>query len=344
MAELSGADISEWQGVVDWDTLNANANFVFIRSSFGTARKDLQFDRNQAEARRVRAAAGPLGIGYYYYAYPVQIDAVTSADFFVKNLGGLQDTEVLVLDLEGDVGPDPVGWSLAFLKRVEMTTTVKPLIYLNQSLLHGYDWSPVIANDNGLWLAVYDSNKETTPAPEPWPFVAVKQWTNVDHVPGIPNQVDGDTFFGGFDAWNAYGYKSQAVPVPTPPAPPQLPPPPVVVPTPPTVTPIETPAPPTAPSGEPAPGSSPGVTPPTSVEPPATVNPDPSSVPFWSTTVGRLLIGAAITVLTPIVMSLQNFQTNDLGLATFILGTVTVLTGVKDFLNSEIRNTPNSRH
>lgn len=342
MANLYGIDCSEWQGVVDWDALNSVANFVFIRASFGTARKDLQFDRNQAQARRVRAAAGPLGIGYYYYAYPAQIDAVTSADYFVKNLGGLQDTEVLALDLEGDVGPDPVGWSLAFLQRVEMLTTVKPMLYLNQSLLHGYDWSPVIQNDNGLWLAVYDSDKEGVPASEPWPFVAVKQWTNVDHVAGMSNQVDGDTFFGGFDAWGAYGYKSQAVPAPAPPAAPPTPPAPVAPPTPPIVTPIETPAPPAAPTEAPAPGSSPVVTLPVSAVPPAT--PDPSPVPFWGTTVGRLLIGAAITVLTPIVMSLQNFQTNDLGLATFILGAVTVLTGIKDFLNSEIRNTPNSKN
>lgn len=215
---LYGVDVWEGQGNIDWDALNAVANFVIIRASFGTMRKDNQFDRNQAEARRVQAAAGPLGIGYYYFAYPTVVGAVESADYFVDNLGPLQEGEVLALDLEGDVGPDPVGWSLAFLQHIEARTGVKALIYLNQSLVASHDWTPVVAGNYGLWIADYDGDKNSVPPMGQWPVVAMKQWTDVDVVNGIASKVDGDTFYGDFDAWKAYGYKTAATNTP-PPAP-----------------------------------------------------------------------------------------------------------------------------
>jgi GH25 family lysozyme M1 (1,4-beta-N-acetylmuramidase) len=58
MAPLYGVDVSEAQGQINWDALNAVSNFAVIRSCFGTGRKDHQFDRNKSEAHRVQAAAG----------------------------------------------------------------------------------------------------------------------------------------------------------------------------------------------------------------------------------------------------------------------------------------------
>lgn len=255
MAELYGVDVSEFQGQIDWDALNAAANFVIIRSSQGTI-TDLTFGRNQSEARRVQAAAGPLGIGYYYFAYPVLLDPLTSANYFVDNLGALQPGEMLVLDLEGSIGPDPVGWALAWMAQVEIRTQVKPLIYLNQSLVSSYDWSRVINNGNGLWLADYDGDKAAATPATPWPVVAMKQWTDVDVVNGVPVKVDGDTFYGDFNQFAAYGVPG-AAPAPTPvppvtPPTPEPPTPPVEPPVPPVEPPVTPPpAPPAAPSKPP---------------------------------------------------------------------------------------------
>lgn len=230
MSQLYGVDVSEFQGEINWDELNAVANFVIIRASFGTDRKDNQFDRNQSEARRVQASAGPLGIGYYYFAYPTLIDAVTSANYFVENLGSLQPGEVLFLDLEGNVGSDPVGWAHAFLDRVHVLTNQKPLIYLNQALVNEHNWSPVIEAGFGLWLADYDGNKTGPGVATPWSVTAVRQWTDADTVAGISGKVDGDVFYGDFSQWYSYGKPSPLVattpsPVPsTPPAVVQQPP------------------------------------------------------------------------------------------------------------------------
>ncbi len=246
MSQLFGVDVSEFQGVIDWDALNNAANFVIIRASFGTMRKDNQFDRNQSEARRVQAAAGPLGIGYYYYAYPTLVDAVSSANYFVDNLGW-QKGELVCLDLEGAIGDAPVTWSLQWLRQVENRLWIKPLIYLNQSIMNGYDWSPVVSNGYGLWVADYDNNQTSIPPSGAWPFAAIKQWTDAASVAGIAGKVDSDTFFGDFNAWAAYGGQiSPTPPAPQPqPAPPQ---PPTPEPPQPNPTPPPTPTPPPSPA------------------------------------------------------------------------------------------------
>jgi GH25 family lysozyme M1 (1,4-beta-N-acetylmuramidase) len=243
---LYGVDVSQFQGTINWDQLNVASNFAIMRCAYGTL-TDPQFARNQSEARRVRSTAGPLGIGYYYFAYPTLLDSIVSANYFVSALGPLQAGEVLALDLEGNVGSNPVAWSLAWLRQVEALTGVKPLIYLNQSEVAGYDWSAVVENGNGIWLAKYDGVKGVTGTAGPWPFIACKQWTDADAVAGISGKVDGDVFNGTFDQFYAYGYHGVAsspptiptpVPMPTPiPTPTAAPTPPAPVPTPTTTTP-----------------------------------------------------------------------------------------------------------
>ena len=204
MAQLYGVDVSEGQGQIDWDALNAVSNFVMIRSCFGTDRKDSQFDRNKSEAHLVQAAAGPLGIGYYHYAYPEYNSPEDEAAFFVNNVSPQAAGDILALDWEEPYNGDQVAWCLGFLGAVTVRAGFKPLIYLNQSLITSLDWSPVINNDFGLWLADWDGDKTGPGAQTPWPFTAMRQWTDADTVAGIGGQVDGDVFYGDFAAWAAY--------------------------------------------------------------------------------------------------------------------------------------------
>lgn len=371
MAELYGVDVSEFQGTIDWDALNAVCNFVMIRASFGTMRQDYQFARNQSEARRVQRDAGPLGIGYYYYAYPTLVDAVTSANFFVDNLGLGMAGDVLALDLEGDIGNDPVGWSLAWLRQVEARTTVKPLVYLNQSIMNGYSWQPVVDNGNGLWIADYDGDKTSVPPMGAWPVVAMKQWTDVDTVGGAPTKVDGDTFYGDFDAFAKYGYQASPAPSPAP-APVETPAP---VPTPVSVPPAE-PVPvttppadsvPTAPCPQPGPvpTAPPAATAPTGSAsgsagtPPATGQPGPGTkidslsklpqpilvkiqedekvaVNWLGTTLGSLFLKLAGAGLGWLVAHTGVVQTNDV--ATSIVGMIVGST-ISNSQNPAVPNT-----
>jgi len=218
--QLYGVDISQFQGTINWSELNNAANFVMIRAAYGTL-TDTEFSNNRTQARNMRATAGPLGIGFYYYAYPTLLTADVSARYFVDTVGPLQPGEILALDLEGNVGPTPVAWALDWLEIVEELTGVKPLIYLNQSEVAGYDWAPVVSNGNGLWLADYGMAKDAIMVGSvgAWPIVAMRQWTDSDTVAGVTGAVDGDVFYDDFSEFYEYGLPEPTAPAATPPAP-----------------------------------------------------------------------------------------------------------------------------
>jgi lysozyme len=232
---IVGNDISVFQGDINYDTLKSNANFVISKASEGTGFTDPKFGRNQSEARRVS-----LPLGYYHFARPdLGNDAAHEADWFLKVIGEIREGEVLCLDFEVTY-TDCVNWCKNWLDRVKfMTNGCKPLIYLNQSQLHEFNWQPIVDAGYALWIAAYvdDTNFFTGN----WPSAALQQWTSGQQVPGISGNCDGDRFFGDLNAFKAYGFHK---PVPVPPTPPPVPPipppdnppPPVIIP-PPVVTP-----------------------------------------------------------------------------------------------------------
>jgi hypothetical protein len=59
---------------------------------------------------------------------------------------------------------------------------------------------------------------------------------------------------------------------------------------------------------------------------------------FFGTTQGRAVLGVAATIVTPIVMALQNFRTDNAVLAAAVLAAVTLLNTVKDALNPNVPN------
>lgn len=65
---LKGADVSQWQGDIDWEKFAANSdiNYVMLRAGYGKTVKqtDKKFKRNYAGAK----AAG-LPVGCYWYSY-----------------------------------------------------------------------------------------------------------------------------------------------------------------------------------------------------------------------------------------------------------------------------------
>lgn len=300
---LYGVDVSQFQNTIGWPELNSASNFVMIRAAYGTM-TDTQFSNNRTGARNMRATAGPLGIGYYYYAYPTLLDAPTSAKYFVDTVGPLQPGEILALDLEGNVGPSPVAWALDWLEVVDELTGVKPLIYLNQSEVAGYDWAVVVSGGYGLWLADYSIGKDgAMPSVKYWPIIAMVQWTDSDTVAGIAANVDGDIFDGDFNEFYEYGSPEPEAPLPTTPTPP-----PVVV----SPVPDTPPVPPATDQPSPTPALAENEPPivtvtqptPTTTVPPVTTTTTTGSIPTWEreleddinwfgTTFGGLVLKAA---------------------------------------------------
>lgn len=200
-----GCDISVYQGSVDFDALKGAVSFVIAKATEGTGFVDSQFARSWSEAKRVG-----LQRGAYHFARP---DLGNSADAeatdFIAHLGPLDADDLLALDYEVDWSGDVVGWCKRFLDDVYQMTAIRPLIYLNRSLL-ALDWSAVIAAGYPLWLASYDGSLDTVP-PTPWPRVAMKQWTSGGTLAGIQGNVDLNTAFGEGGTMNKPTYAGQSV-------------------------------------------------------------------------------------------------------------------------------------
>lgn len=201
---IKGIDISHWQGKMDFDKLKDLIKFIIIKATEGTYYTDTEFSRNQIQARWVG-----IPLGYYHFARPeYSTSPEVEAEYFVKTIGKLQEGEVLVLDYESNWTGDVVSWCYRFLNRVFSLTNVRPLIYLNQYLLNRYDWSKIINESFGLWLAKYDGDSSIPDTS--WPTLAMKQFTNALD---ITNQkVDGDYFFGSVETFKKYGYQIEVVP------------------------------------------------------------------------------------------------------------------------------------
>jgi GH25 family lysozyme M1 (1,4-beta-N-acetylmuramidase) len=241
---LIGNDVSEFQGAIDWPTYKNNTNFVVMKASEGNGYIDGWFGNNRGESRSL-----DLPRGFYHFARPdLGNTPEAEAQFFVNLLNGqpLQEGEILCLDYEVNYH-DPVNWCKAWLDKVFELTTVKPLIYLNQSTA-ALDWSPVVDADYGLWLASYQADGQGNTGK--WISMAMQQTGSTEQVPGIKGNVDRDVFFGDVATFRKYGFQLSVPPEPTPvPSPQPVPTPtPEPVPTPipvpePLPTPIPTPVP-----------------------------------------------------------------------------------------------------
>lgn len=212
---ILGIDISHYQGNPDFGAVRAaGVGFVILKATENTNYTDPSLHTNLSNAR-----ANGLSVGFYHFARGTNADA--EAQFFCNAVGALQPGDLVALDWEIQAG-DPVGWSLAWLRAVEARLGVKPLIYMNQSTVAGFDWSPVVNENYGLWLAKYD-NSQAAPSVAHWPFVAIKQYSDAGRINGVAGTVDLDVFEGSAEALAKYGFQGVAptpAPAPTPPPPP----------------------------------------------------------------------------------------------------------------------------
>lgn len=195
-------DISAWQKGLDISTTGADG--VICKATQGTSWVDPTCDAHYQQAKGLG-----LALGVYHYASGG--DPIAEADFFLKNIEGYIGEAILALDWEKNQNPryyEYASWCLPFLKRVEERTGVKPLIYMSASVIKEADWSSVVANDNGLWVAGYPDNRATWDIPDfpfnisPWEFYALWQYTSSG------GKLDRNVFNGDRKAWEKYASKS----------------------------------------------------------------------------------------------------------------------------------------
>jgi Lyzozyme M1 (1,4-beta-N-acetylmuramidase) len=214
---MTGADVSKWQGAIDWGEARAQIEFAMVKATQGVSEVDPDYQRN---IDALRAAGERRGS----YHYPDGGNAGAEALFYVEHAGRLNG-EMQALDFEGAVLelPDPVGWAEAWLAVVIERAHNRPLIYMSGSTLTRFDWARVRALNVGLWVASW------APAPPEalggWPFAIMWQRDDTGQLRGIAGAVDQDVFFGDAATWAAYANNIDT-PAPPPPVTPPAPPPP----------------------------------------------------------------------------------------------------------------------
>lgn len=193
------ADVSQYQGTIDWATMPPIA---MIKMSGGDA--GLYMDSMAATNYNNAKANGKAVGGYHFIGWT--LGASAEATYFLQAMSPLAEYDVYALDIERGSNPIPanaVEYVAEMVNLIHSKINVWPLLYMNVSTLHAYDWSGLLANC-GLWLA--DWNNDPAGTIPNVPIYVMQQYNdgpNYDH----------DEFFGNVDQFKAYGYHA---PTPAP--------------------------------------------------------------------------------------------------------------------------------
>lgn len=156
-----GIDVSEHQGVIDWDKVKASGkvDFVIIRAGYGKeiSQVDRQFERNYSECKR-------LGIpcGAYWYTYAVTADeAKQEAKACMKIIAGKKFEYPIYFDVEEqsqfELGKTAVSNIIrAFMDTLESAGYWGGL-YMSSYYLKNYTDDDIKVK-YALWVADYSSN------------------------------------------------------------------------------------------------------------------------------------------------------------------------------------------
>lgn len=214
-------DISDWQRGINITT--TGADIVVVKATESTTYVNTDCDRVVQQA-----LSTDKGVGVYHFAN-TRNDPLAEADFFVQQTKGYIGKGIVpILDWEPG-GPGNIAWALTWLNRVESRWGAKPIIYMSQNTENKYDWTPVVQQNYGLWIAAYTlgfqpiygfNPPNAQPVMKHWPFAVAWQYTSSGHVNGWPGNVDLSVVYGSIDTWRAYA--SGTGTIPAPPYPPKV--------------------------------------------------------------------------------------------------------------------------
>lgn len=234
---MNVVDVSSYQASLN--LANIRYDGVAIKATEGISYVNPDCDKHYQEAK----AQGKKRAVYHFFDFSV--DAVAQANYFVDNCIGYIHDAIFVLDWEGS-GVADISAAVAFLRQVEARIGYKPAIYMSQWVENSYNWSEVVSNNNGLWIARYSnwelvnhasdwdmSQAGQAPSVTHWPFYFMWQWTSTGLLSGYAGNLDCNIAYLTPDQWDKYAGV--------------LPPPPPTTTTPTTAAPPEPPAPDPAP-------------------------------------------------------------------------------------------------
>lgn len=214
---MNGIDIASYQAGIDLSVVPCD--FVIVKATEGTGYVNPYFEGHASTTLNLGKK-----LGLYHYASGG--NAIAEADYFVNVVKNYIGKAILVLDWEADAVNRGVSWAKQWLDRVYNRAGVRPLIYMSNSVVNGYDWA-IVANANyGLWNAGYyagyevmgyNPNAPLIGGTGAWKEAAIYQYTSSGRLNGWGKNLDLDVFYGDGATWDAYaGTRGENMPVPAP--------------------------------------------------------------------------------------------------------------------------------
>lgn len=211
MTTLKGIDISNYQKDLTLANLVGQIDFVIVKGTEGTSYVNPSCDKFYQQAIRYELLRG-------FYHVMTGASGKSQADYMLKHCENYFHDGIPVLDVEGyGKYPNDPTIALAFLKRIEEKTGVKPLVYMNAACRKAKDWTEVAKAGFDLWGANYWSESATfadpgkMSDPDPWPYAAIWQFTSSGKLKGYGGKLDLDLAYMTKAAWGKYANPTGAV-------------------------------------------------------------------------------------------------------------------------------------
>jgi lysozyme len=206
-ATLQGADVSGYQGTVDWaQVADSGLSFSIAKATEGLTIQDADFPQNWAGMK-----ANGLARGAYHYFHSLD-DGGAQADAFLAEVdaaGGFLPGDLPpFLDWEdtdpGDTSAHAMLEAQGFLTKIQAQTGRVPVIYTSVRVWTALG-DPSQFGNYPLWVA---SRGASCPdLPDPWSEWLFWQYSFVGTIPGMncPGSCDLDEFNGGLAELRALG-------------------------------------------------------------------------------------------------------------------------------------------
>lgn len=182
-------DVSQWQGIIDWEKVKGNIEGAILRAGYGAGHADPQFARNAAECNRLKI---PCGAYWFSYAWTPEM-AKREAGYLLEAVKPYRMELPLAFDFEYDSVTNAakhgvnVTRALATAMVYAFCETAEAggywcLNYANPDFLNRY-FSPDVPKRFGLWLAQWPGGTPDVTKP-PREDAQIWQWGG-SIIPGI---------------------------------------------------------------------------------------------------------------------------------------------------------------
>lgn len=188
--EKRGIDVSQHQGVINWDKVkNSGIEFAILRLGWignkNNHTLDTYFEKNYTEAKRVG-----IPVGVYIYNYSNSIDNIKKgANWTIEKLKGKSLDLPVYIDME-DASICGLGKDVLTNMSIEFNTIIEKAgywagVYANKNWFMNYLNKDTLGSKYTLWVAQYSSACNLVVANKD-----IWQYTSSGKVDGISGNVD----------------------------------------------------------------------------------------------------------------------------------------------------------